>query len=223
MQSWKLTEKSKKMYKNYFKRIFDFIAALIGLVLASPILVTATILLYFANDGKPFFFQLRPGKNQIIFKIVKFKTMNDKKDANGNLLSDELRLTKTGNIIRKTSIDEIPQLLNVLKGEMSLIGPRPLLPSYLPLYNKFENQRHNVRPGITGLTAVNGRNNISWQDKMSFDIVYANNVTFMMDFSIFFKTIKKIIQSDGVSKDGFISTDSFEEFCSKNPNRTYDS
>lgn len=211
------------MYKYFFKRVFDFLAALIGLVLSSPILILATLFLFIANNGKPFFFQLRPGKNGKIFKIVKFKTMNDKKDANGNLLSDEIRLTKTGNIVRKTSIDELPQLLNVLVGEMSLIGPRPLLPRYMPLYNEYENLRHSVRPGITGLTAVNGRNNISWQDKMNFDVVYAKNISFRMDFSIFFKTIKKIIQSEGVSKDGFISSDSFEDFCVKNPIREYKS
>lgn len=209
------------IYKKYIKRTFDIVTATIGLILAMPILVLATIFLFFANNGKPFFFQLRPGLNGKIFKIVKFKTMNDKKDENGNLLPDELRLTKVGNIVRKTSVDEIPQMINILKGDMSLIGPRPLLPNYLPLYNESEKLRHTVRPGITGLTAVNGRNNISWHDKMNYDIIYAKNVTFMMDFMIFFKTIKKIIISDGVNKDGFSSTDSFEEYCEKNPNREY--
>jgi lipopolysaccharide/colanic/teichoic acid biosynthesis glycosyltransferase len=209
------------MYKHFLKRIIDFVAALVGLILATPILIVATILLFIANNGKPFFFQLRPGLNGKIFKIVKFKTMNDKKDENGKLLSDAERLTTVGNIVRKTSVDEIPQMINILKGEMSLIGPRPLLPNYLPLYNESEKLRHTVRPGITGLTAVNGRNNISWHDKMNYDIIYAKNVTFMMDFIIFFKTIKKIIISDGVNKDGFSSTDSFEEYCKKNPNREY--
>ncbi len=209
------------MYKNVVKPFFDFLAAFIGLLLLSPIFVLATIFLYFANDGKPFFFQLRPGLNGEIFKIIKFKTMNDKKDKDGNLLSDEIRLTKIGNIVRKTSLDEIPQLLNILKGDMSLIGPRPLLPKYLELYNNSEKKRHHVRPGITGLTAVKGRNNISWHDKMNFDIIYANNISFVMDFKIFFMTIQKILMRDGVNKDGFSSTDSFEEYCAKNPTRNY--
>jgi undecaprenyl phosphate N,N'-diacetylbacillosamine 1-phosphate transferase len=209
------------MYKSVVKPFFDFLAAFIGLLLLSPIFVLATIFLYIANDGKPFFFQLRPGLNGKIFKIIKFKTMNDKKDKNGNLLSDEIRLTKIGNIVRKTSLDEIPQLLNILKGDMSLIGPRPLLPKYLELYNDSEKKRHHVRPGITGLTAVKGRNNISWHDKMYFDIIYANKVSFAMDFKIFFMTIQKILMSDGVNKDGFSSTDSFEEYCAKNPTRNY--
>jgi undecaprenyl phosphate N,N'-diacetylbacillosamine 1-phosphate transferase len=211
------------MYKNNIKPFFDFTTAFFGLLILMPIFLMVTIFLYFANDGKPFFFQLRPGLNGKIFKIIKFKTMNDKKDKEGNLLSDEIRLTKVGNIVRKTSLDEIPQLLNIIKGDMSLIGPRPLLPKYLELYNKSENLRHNVRPGITGLTAVKGRNNISWHDKMNFDIIYAKKVSFVMDIQIFFKTIQKIALSDGVNKDGFSSTDSFEEYCAKNPTRIYPS
>src|SRR5690606_39145340 len=148
------------MYKNYFKRLFDFTASLLGLVLLSPIFTIVTIGLYFANQGKPFFFQIRPGKEERLFKIIKFKTMNDKKDAEGNLLPDAERLTKTGSFVRKTSLDEIPQLLNVLKGDMSLIGPRPLLIQYLPLYNETQKRRHEVRPGITGWAQVNGRNAI---------------------------------------------------------------
>lgn len=209
------------MYKKLIKPLFDFLAAFFGLLLLSPIFLWVTIFLYLANDGKPFFSQLRPGLNGKIFKIIKFKTMNDKKDSYDNLLSDEIRLTKVGSLVRKTSLDEIPQLLNILKGDMSLIGPRPLLPKYLDLYNDAEKQRHDVRPGITGLTAVKGRNNISWHDKMSYDIIYANKVSFLMDIKIFFMTINKIIMSDGVNKDGFSSTDSFEEYCIKNPTRNY--
>lgn len=209
------------MYKKILKPIFDFLAAFFGLLLLFPVFVLVTVFLYFANDGKPFFFQLRPGLDGKIFKIIKFKTMNDRKDTNGNLLSDELRLTKAGNIVRKTSLDEIPQLINILKGDMSLIGPRPLMPQYLQLYNEAEKKRHNVRPGITGLTAVKGRNNISWHDKMNYDIIYANKVSFILDIQIFFLTIQKIITSDGVNKDGFSSTDSFEDYCIKNPIRKY--
>lgn len=153
------------MYKNYIKRLLDFSIALFGLICLSPIFIIVTIGLYFANQGKPFFFQERPGLNEKIFKIIKFKTMNDKRDAQGNLLPDAERLTAIGAFVRKTSLDEIPQLINVLKGNMSLIGPRPLLVSYLELYDDFEKQRHNVRPGITGWAQVNGRNAISWTKK----------------------------------------------------------
>ena len=149
------------MYKLFLKSIVDFLVALLGLLILSPIFIIVTIGLFFANQGQPFFFQLRPGKNERIFKIIKFKTMNDKKDENGNLLPDAVRLTKIGAFVRKTSLDEIPQLLNVLKGDMSLIGPRPLLPEYLPLYNETQRRRHEVKPGITGWAQINGRNSIS--------------------------------------------------------------
>ena len=209
------------MYKNYFKRFCDFLFASIGFLILVPIFIIVTVLLFFANDGKPFFFQMRPGLNGKLFQIIKFKTMNDKKDAKGNFLSDEIRLTSIGALVRKTSLDEIPQLINVIIGDMSLIGPRPLMPDYMNFYNEFEMQRQSVRPGITGLTAVRGRNNIPWNDKMKFDVEYANNISFMLDFEVFFKTILKIATSDGVSKDGFISTDSFNDYCLKNPIRNY--
>lgn len=198
------------MYKNYFKRLFDFTATLVGVVLLSPVFILVTIGLYFANQGKPFFFQSRPGKNRVIFKIIKFKTMNDKKDKEGNLLSDAERLTKIGAFVRKTSMDEIPQLLNVLKGDMSLIGPRPLLPQYLPLYNEFQSRRHEVRPGITGWAQVNGRNAISWDKKFEYDVWYVQNISFMLDVKIFFLTIKKVFVSEGINMQGQVTTEAFK-------------
>lgn len=190
------------MYKNFFKRFIDFFAALIGLILLSPIFIIVTVGLYLANEGKPFFFQLRPGMNERIFKIIKFKTMNDKKDANGNLLPDADRLTGIGAFVRKTSLDEIPQLINVLKGDMALIGPRPLLPQYLPLYNLEQKRRHNVRPGITGWAQVNGRNAISWKRKFELDVWYVEHVSFLLDVKIFFLTIKKVFVREGISQEG---------------------
>lgn len=197
------------MYKNYFKRIIDFFAALIGLVVLSPVFILSVIFLYFANDGKPFFFQKRPGKNGKVFKIIKFKTMNDKKDASGQLLSDEIRLTKTGAFIRKTSIDEIPQLFNVIIGDMSLIGPRPLLTTYLHLYNDFQSRRHEVKPGITGWAQVNGRNAISWDKKFEYDVWYVDNISPMVDLKIFFKTIQKVIKKEGINPENAMSTEPF--------------
>lgn len=187
------------MYKFIFKRIIDFSFAFTGMLLLSPLFVVVTIGLYFANQGKPFFFQLRPGKNGKIFKIIKFKTMNDKKDLSGNLLSDGERLTKIGRFVRKTSLDEIPQLLNVIKGDMSLIGPRPLLPQYLHLYNEFQNRRHEVKPGITGWAQVNGRNAISWDKKFEYDVWYVEHLSFLLDIKILFLTINKIIKADGIN------------------------
>ncbi|WP_233898819.1 sugar transferase [Tenacibaculum piscium] len=197
------------MYKNYIKRVFDFLIALVALVLLSPIFIIVLILLSIYNNGKPFFFQQRPGKKEKIFKVIKFKTMNDKKDNEGNLLSDELRLTKVGNFVRKTSLDELPQLLNVLKGDMSLIGPRPLLIEYLPLYSKSQQRRHNVRPGITGLAQINGRNAISWKKKFEYDVKYVDNLSFISDVKIFFKTFLKVFKSEGISKEGEATTTKF--------------
>ncbi len=190
------------MYKTYIKRFLDFIIALIGLFLIFPLFILVIVGLFFANQGQPFFFQLRPGKNGQLFKIIKFKTMNDKRDENGNLLSDEYRLTKIGAFVRKTSLDEIPQLLNVLKGNMSLIGPRPLLPEYLPLYNESQRRRHEVKPGITGWAQVNGRNAISWTQKFEYDVWYVGNLSFLLDFKILFLTIKKVFISEGISQQG---------------------
>lgn len=189
------------MYKNFIKRFVDFLIAFFGLLILSPIIVLITIGLFFANQGKPFFFQSRPGKGERHFKIIKFKTMNDKKDVNGNLLPDAKRLTKIGRFVRKTSLDEIPQLINVLKGDMSFIGPRPLLLKYLPYYTEKERLRHTVRPGITGLAQVNGRNTVSWNDRLAFDIVYVENLCFKLDLEIFYKTALKVIVSENIVVD----------------------
>ncbi|RZJ79876.1 MAG: sugar transferase, partial [Flavobacterium sp.] len=180
------------MYKDFLKPLFDWITAFVVFLLLMPIFVLSIVLLAIANDGKVFFYQTRPGKNAKLFKIIKFKTMNDRKDQNGNLLPDEQRLTKIGAFVRKTSIDEIPQLLNVMKGDMSLIGPRPLLPQYLPLYNPMQFRRHEVKPGITGLAQVNGRNAISWEQKFIFDVWYVNNISFVLDMKIVVITVKKV-------------------------------
>lgn len=198
------------MYKNYLKRIFDFIFSLIGITLLLPIFLIVMVGLFLSNDGKPFFFQLRPGKNGKVFKIIKFKTMNDKKDSNGNLLSDAERLTAVGSFVRKTSLDEIPQLINVLKGDMSLIGPRPLLVQYLPLYNDHQARRHEVRPGITGWAQVNGRNAISWEEKFNLDVWYVDHVSFMLDLKIIFLTIKKVFKREGISADGHVTIEPFK-------------
>ncbi|MEO8234886.1 MAG: sugar transferase [Flavobacterium sp.] len=187
------------MYKLFLKRIIDFTASLFGVVLLLPIFLLVTVFLILANNGKPFFIQRRPGKNGKIFKIVKFKTMNDKKDTNGNLLSDADRLIKIGSFVRKTSLDELPQLINVLKGDMSLIGPRPLLTQYLHLYSDFQNRRHEVKPGITGWAQVNGRNAISWDKKFELDVWYVDHCSFLVDVRILFKTLLKVIRKEGIN------------------------
>ncbi len=198
------------MYKTYIKRFLDFIISLIGLVLIFPLFILVIIGLFFANQGKPFFLQLRPGKNERIFKIIKFKTMNDKKDSEGNLLSDAERLTKIGAFVRKTSLDELPQLINVLKGDMSLIGPRPLLPEYLPLYNVSQKRRHEVKPGITGWAQVNGRNAIRWSQKFEYDVWYVNNVSFLLDCKIVYLTINKVFKREGITSENSVSAEAFK-------------
>lgn len=187
------------MYKHFFKRLIDFIVALVAFVLLSPVFIVVTIFLAIANSGRPFFFQRRPGKNEHIFSIIKFKTMNDKKDAEGNLLPDAQRLTAVGKFVRKTSLDEIPQLLNVIKGDMSLIGPRPLLVEYLALYNEEQKKRHSVRPGITGWAQVNGRNAISWEKKFEYDVWYVNHLSFVLDIRVLLMTVKKVFKSEGIN------------------------
>jgi lipopolysaccharide/colanic/teichoic acid biosynthesis glycosyltransferase len=198
------------MYKHLFKRLIDFSIALVAFVLLFPVFFMVWVLLLLANQGKPFFFQKRPGKGEKIFSIIKFRTMNDRKDANGQLLPDEVRLTKVGSFVRKTSLDEIPQLLNVLKGDMSLIGPRPLLVEYLPLYNEEQRKRHLVKPGITGWAQVNGRNAIEWTEKFKLDIYYVENISFGLDAKIFLNTFKKVFKSEGINKEGQATTVKFE-------------
>lgn len=197
------------MYKSFIKRLFDFTLALLGLFILSPIFIFVTIALYLANNGKPFFVQARPGLNERIFKIIKFKTMNDKKDADGNLLSDADRLTSIGAFVRKTSLDELPQLINILKGDMSLIGPRPLLPQYLSLYNETQRRRHEVRPGITGWAQVNGRNAISWTKKFELDVWYVDNISLLTDLKVFLTTFKKVFNKEGISQQGHATIEAF--------------
>jgi lipopolysaccharide/colanic/teichoic acid biosynthesis glycosyltransferase len=186
-------------YKIFFKRCIDIIISLTGFIILIPVFLVVIIILLFANNGKIFFLQSRPGLHGKIFKVIKFKTMNDKKDKYGKLLSDEKRLTGAGNYIRKTSLDEIPQLLNVIKGDMSLIGPRPLLVDYLPLYNAIQNKRHLVKPGITGWAQVNGRNAISWEQKFNYDIWYVEHLSLVLDLKILFLTVKKVFKSEGIN------------------------
>jgi lipopolysaccharide/colanic/teichoic acid biosynthesis glycosyltransferase len=197
------------MYKNYFKRIIDFTAALIGFILLSPVFLVVMVFLYFANQGKPFFFQWRPGKNGKLFTIIKFKTMNDKTDSEGSLLPNVQRLTKVGRFVRKTSLDEIPQLFNVLKGDMSLVGPRPLLPEYLPMYNETQQRRHEVRPGITGWAQINGRNTISWTQKFDYDVYYVDHCSLLLDIKILFKTVIKTIQAKDINAGKELIMDKF--------------
>ena len=197
------------MYSTFFKRFFDFFISLVALILTSPIILVTALILSIVNKGNPFFFQIRPGKNEKLFKIIKFKTMNDAKDFTGKLLADDYRVTKPGILVRKLSIDELPQLINVLKGDMSLIGPRPLLVQYLPLYNLEQKKRHKVRPGITGWAQINGRNTISWHQKLSYDIEYVENMSLALDFKIFFRTIRKVLIREGISKEGQITTTFF--------------
>ena len=194
------------MYKFFFKRIIDFLFSLVGLILLSPLIIILIILLMIANNGKPFFFQNRPGKNGEIFTIIKFKTMKDPKSNESELDNQEQRLTKIGGFVRKTSLDELLQLVNVLKGDMSLIGPRPLLIKYLPLYNREQARRHLVRPGITGWAQVNGRNGLSWEKKFALDVWYVDNLSFYNDLRILLKTIQKIFSRSDINS---IEGDSF--------------
>ena len=198
------------MYKNILKPIFDYTFSFLLILILSPLLLLLIILLYFFNQKNVFFFQSRPGKNERVFRIIKFKTMTDEKDQNGNLLPDEKRLTKMGKFVRKTSLDELPQLFNVLKGDMSFIGPRPLLVSYLKLYNDEQKKRHNIKPGITGWAQVNGRNAITWEQKFIFDVFYVNNISFTLDLKIFLLTIKKVLKSEGINTIGVATTESFK-------------
>ena len=200
----------KGIYRNYIKRIFDFLIALVALICLSPLLLVVTIWLHFANKGAgAFFLQERPGKDAKIFKIIKFKTMTDERDADGKLLPDEKRLTKVGGFVRSTSIDELPQLINVIKGDMALIGPRPLRTYYLPLYSSVQARRHEVLPGITGWAQCHGRNGISWSKKFELDVWYVDHCSFLLDIKILLLTIKKVFKREGISQDGNVTADSF--------------
>lgn len=191
------------MYKHFIKRFFDFWISLFFILCLSPILLVITLWLYFANQGAgAFFFQERPGLNGKLFKIIKFKSMTDERDAKGNLLPNDQRITKVGGFVRRTSLDELPQLINVLKGDMALIGPRPLMPRYLKLYSKEQMRRHDVRPGITGWAQVNGRNNISWTKKFELDVWYVDHISFWLDLKILYKTVMKVLQRKDIEYGG---------------------
>lgn len=196
------------MYRNCIKRLLDFIISLVTLLVFSPIFIILMIIGFISLGGNPFFVQKRPGKNEKIFNMIKFRSMSNKKDKDGNLLKDKDRITSYGNFIRKTSIDELPELVNVLIGDMSLVGPRPLLVEYLPYYTNEEKHRHDVRPGITGLAQINGRNYISWEETFKLDVEYTKNITFINDASIIFKTISKIIKRDDITDATDSDTDS---------------
>lgn len=198
------------MYLNFVKRLIDFIVVFFVLIIVWPILLFVALWLHFANKGAgAFFLQERPGRYGKIFKVIKFKTMTDERDIEGNLLPDEQRLTKVGKFVRSTSIDELPQLINVLKGNMSFIGPRPLLPQYLPLYSKEQARRHEVRPGITGWAQVNGRNTISWAKKFELDVWYVDHCSFLLDLKIIFLTIQKVFVREGISSDTSVTMEPF--------------
>lgn len=198
------------MYRDFFKRGIDFLIALVALVCISPVLIVVAIWLHFANKGAgAFFLQERPGLHGKIFKIIKYKTMTDERDAEGNLLPDKDRLTAVGKFVRSTSIDELPQLINVLKGDMALVGPRPLLPEYLPLYSIEQARRHEVRPGITGWAQCHGRNAITWTDKFKLDVWYVNNCTFLTDIKILIRTINTVLNRNGISQEGNATMEPF--------------
>ena len=197
------------MYRNFFKRFFDFALSLMALILLSPLFMVFIIVGAIKMKGNPFFYQERPGKNEKIFKLVKFRTMTEEKDENGNYLSDDVRLTGYGNWLRGTSIDELPELINILKGDMAIVGPRPLLVQYLPLYNEEQRHRHDVRPGLTGLAQVNGRNLLSWKDKFKFDVEYVNNITLIGDIKIILKTVKNVLSHEGINGEGSSTVEYF--------------
>ncbi len=199
------------MYRHFFKRLFDFSLALLGLIIISPLFPLLWIWLTIANKGAgTFFLQERPGKDEKIFKVIKFKTMNDERDEKGNLLPDSERLTRIGRFVRSLSLDELPQLINILKGDVSLIGPRPLLIQYLPLYDEMQRRRHEVRPGMTGWAQVNGRNAISWQQKFEYDVWYVDNLSFSLDVKIILKTIEKVFKREGINSETAVTMEEFK-------------
>lgn len=197
------------MYQRFFKRILDFFLSLMALLVLSPVLLILTVLGWIKMKGNPFFTQLRPGKDEKIFKLIKFRTMTCETDENGVLLPDEQRLTKYGKILRSTSLDELPELINILLGDMSIVGPRPLLVRYLERYNDFQHRRHEVRPGLTGYAQVNGRNAISWEDRFRLDVEYVDSLTFWMDIKILFGTFKAVLKREGVSSETSVTMEEF--------------
>lgn len=208
------------MYKHFLKRLFDFIISATALIVLFPFFLLFTPIVAIAMRGNPFFVQKRPGKKGKIFKMIKYRTMTNKRDEEGNLLSDKDRLTKFGRIMRSLSIDELPELINIFLGQMSIVGPRPLLVSYLPLYNEFQARRHEVRPGLTGYAQVNGRNAISWQEKFELDVYYVDHCSFILDIKIFFKTILKVLKKDGISQSGEATMEFFVGNTNEKPNDT---
>ena len=198
------------MYRNFFKRVFDFILSLTALIVLAPVFLVLIILGWKHMKGNPFFTQDRPGKNEKIFKLIKFRTMSEEKDENGNYLPDDIRLNSYGKKLRSTSLDELPELINILKGDMAIVGPRPLLVQYLPLYSEEQRHRHDVRPGLTGLAQVNGRNLLSWEDKFKYDIQYVNNITLLGDIRIILKTVKNVLTHEGITAEGSSTTEFFK-------------
>ena len=198
------------MYAKFFKQVIDFTLSLIALIVLSPILLILVIVTAIAMKGNPFFTQCRPGKDEKIFKLIKFRTMTNERDENGNLLPDDIRLNKFGKFLRGTSLDELPELLNILKGDMSIVGPRPLLVKYLPLYNDEQRRRHDVRPGLTGNAQANGRNALSWEDKFKLDIEYVDNISFTFDIKIIIDTVKTVIKRDGISSESSVTMEEFK-------------
>jgi len=201
------------MYNNFLKRLIDFTLSLLAVIFLSPLLLLLMIVGFIEMSGNPFFTQQRPGKNEKIFKLIKFRTMNNKKDKFGNLLPDEVRLTKYGKFLRSTSLDELPELFNILKGDMSIVGPRPLLVKYLPYYNAEEKHRHDAVPGLTGLAQVSGRNALSWEDKFALDLKYVSNITFGGDIKIILQTVGKVFKREGISSETCATMEDFTDYC----------
>ena len=200
------------MYANFFKRLFDFLLSLFALVVLSPVILALTIIGFFAMKGNPYFTQERPGKNEKIFRLIKFRTMTCEKDANGVLLPDEIRLTKYGKLLRSTSLDELPELVNILIGDMSIVGPRPLLVKYLPYYSEEQKRRHEVRPGLTGYAQAHGRNAVSWDDRLQMDIEYVDNITLFGDIKIIFHTVVSVFKREGISSETSATMEDFADY-----------
>lgn len=211
------------MYKNFFKRFFDIVLSFMAIIILSPIYLIIAILILFFMGWPILFKQARPGKNEKIFNMYKFRTMTNKKDNDGNLLPDEKRLPKFGKLLRKTSLDELPELFCILKGSMSFVGPRPLLVEYLPYYTKEEHHRHDVRPGLTGLAQCSGRNNVNWDDKFKLDLEYINNISFINDLKIIFLTIKTVIKTEGINQEGHATMQSLIEYRTKGSDKNVES